>query len=221
MRTPRGVEHSYGAEVARKCVHLSSLSIPLIYAFISKETALAVLVPLTLAFLAADLARFRVPALGEWYHGWFGWMLRPHERDGGIRRLNGATWVLLSATLCVLVFPKLIFLTAFSILIVSDTSAALAGRKFGRHPFLRKTLEGAAAFFLSALAVVALSPKILHLPLEYLIGGIGALVGTVVESVSIGVDDNLSIPVTIGAMLWLLYALMMPGADVFLLDSIR
>jgi hypothetical protein len=47
-----------GLEISRKIVHLFSLSIPIGYALTSKETALAVLIPLTMGFLGVDLRRF-------------------------------------------------------------------------------------------------------------------------------------------------------------------
>jgi dolichol kinase len=46
-----------GLEISRKIVHLSSLSIPIGYALTSKQTALTVLIPLTMAFLGVDLLR--------------------------------------------------------------------------------------------------------------------------------------------------------------------
>ena len=48
----------YKAEVIRKSIHLCSLSIPIIYYFISRDQALMLLVPITLAFLFVDLLRY-------------------------------------------------------------------------------------------------------------------------------------------------------------------
>ena len=53
------VEESYGVEIVRKGIHLFSLSIPVVYYFITKETALAILLPLTALFAGTDLLRFR------------------------------------------------------------------------------------------------------------------------------------------------------------------
>ena len=78
-------------------------------------------------------------------------------------------------------------------------------------------LEGSTAFFLSALVVVLIAPKITGLPVEYAIGLAGAMFGAVVEALPLPVDDNLSIPFTIGAAMWILYALLMPGRDLFVL----
>lgn len=215
------VEQNYNAEIARKGIHLFSLSIPVLYAFLSRETALAILVPLLFLFFCADVARLTVPAFGRWYGRWFGWLLRKHEQNHRGRRLTGATFVLLSAVLCVWLFPKLIVLTAFAILIVSDSAAALIGRRFGRRRFLAKTAEGSAAFLITALLVVAVAPKIAYLPAEYLIGAVAAAVGTLVEGAGFGVDDNLSIPLSIGTVMWGLYVLFLPGMNVYLLDAVR
>ena len=212
------VERSYAVEIVRKSIHLSSLSIPIVYWFISKSTALTILVPLTLLFGLSDAARHLFPSYGRFYHQWLGWLLRSHEKDRDMKRLTGATYVLLSATLGMLIFPKVIIITAFAIMIVSDTVAALIGRKFGKHPFIGKSLEGTFAFFMSAVAVVGLAPKVGYVPAEYLIGITAALLGAIVEAMSTTVDDNLSVTFSIGAAMWLMYIVFLPAVNVFALD---
>jgi dolichol kinase len=215
------VEESYATELIRKSIHLCSLSIPVVYYFISRETALTILVPLALAFGLSDIARLSIPPVGALYNKLFGFLLRRHEVRQTKPRLNGATFVLLSALLCVWLFPKVIVITAFAILIISDTAAALIGRRFGRHPFRSKTVEGTTAFLVTALFVVALAPKIDYLATEYLIGTIAAILGTFVEAVSGDlIDDNLSIPISIGVAMWVLYALFLPTVNVWGLDRI-
>ena len=219
MSLPPNVEESYGTEMIRKGIHLLSLLIPVVYYFIPKQTALAILIPLTLAFGLSDIGRLFVPAIGRIYNTYFGFLLRSHEQNERGRRLNGATYVLFASTILVLFFPKVIALTAIAVLIISDTSAALIGRRYGRHRFMSKSLEGAGAFFLSALLVVAIAPKVEYVPAEYLIGGAAALVGAVVESSAIGLDDNLSIPLTVGGAMWLLYLIFLPTLNLFKLDG--
>ena len=203
---------NFRAELVRKAIHLNSLLIPVIYSFITKELALWLLVPMLAIALVVELGKFYSPAFARLYYAIFGKILREHEHDRTRFHLNGATYVLLSAVFCVAVFPKLITVTAFAILIISDITSALVGRRFGRHPFFHKSREGAIAFFVSAILVVLVSPKSAALPMEYLIGFIGAGVGAVAES-AMKVDDNLSIPVSVGAVMWLLYALLLPGLD--------
>jgi dolichol kinase len=205
----------YRNEVVRKLIHLCSLSIPVVYYFISKERALWILGPLLLAFLSVDIARHYIPPVGQWFSRWFGWLLRRHEQEGARKRLNGATYVLISAVICVAVFPKVITVTAFAILIISDSTSALIGRKFGKTPFFHKTLEGSTAFFISAVVVVLLSPKISYQPMEYVIGVLGAVVGAFVESLSGVFDDNLTVPLSISLVMWGLYAMFLPTLNVY------
>jgi len=123
----------------------------------------------------------------------------------------------LSALITVLIFPKVIFITAFSILIISDTSAALFGRKYGKHKFLAKSLEGSSAFFVSAIVVVLATPKVTGSFTEYLIGFVAALVATFGENLSYGwADDNFVIPLSAGLTMWILYQLLLPGVPLIL-----
>ncbi len=208
---------NYRDEVVRKLIHLCSLSIPIVYYFVSQKTGIAVLAILALAALIIDLARFYSDRAGGIFYSIFGFLLREHEVDTGKKNLNGATYVLLSALLCILIFPKVIFLTAFTVLIVSDSIAALFGRKFGKHKFLFKSLEGTLAFFISGIIVVLFTPKIDYLFGEYIIGVIGVAVGAIAENVSFGLaDDNLAIPLSIGVTMWLLYFFMMPNLQLIL-----
>lgn len=216
-----GNQHvSFQYELVRKGIHMVSLSIPVLYYFISKPLALSILVPLTVLFVLADVLRsFHAPSFAL-YERIFGRMLRPHEKTLQKKTLNGASWVLISATFCVLVFPKLITITAFAILIISDTTAALVGRRFGTKKFNDKTLEGSSAFVFSAFIVILFTPKVAHAPAEYLIACISAIIGALAEVFSFDIiDDNFAIPVSIGAVLWLLYAIFLPEMNIHLLDS--
>jgi dolichol kinase len=205
----------YKHELVRKAIHMCSLSIPIIYYYISKEQALWLLVPLTAAFFVVDVTRHYSEIVSRWFYSWFGWLLRKHEQGGSTKRLSGATNVLLSACFCVLVFPKVIAVSAFAILIVSDTTSALIGRRFGKRRFFKKSLVGSLAFFFSALVVVLLSPKIEKLGMEYAIGALASVVGAIVEAISGTIDDNISIPISIGFTMWLLYLVLLPGVDLF------
>lgn len=207
----------YRDEVVRKLIHLCSLSIPIIYYFISRQDAIIILSIVTFIALAIDLLRHYSSGFGKVFYSMFGILLRKHELDEQKKNLNGATYVLISALVCVLLFPKVLFVTAFSILIISDTMAALIGRKFGKHKFLSKSLEGTLAFFISASIVVLFTPKVEGLLLEYIIGIIAAAVAAIVENISFGwMDDNLTIPVSIGISMWGLYLLLLPHLQLIL-----
>ena len=213
---------NYRDEVVRKLIHLCSLSIPVIYYFITRNEAIIILSIFTFIALLIDLSRLFFPGFGKIFLLFFGFLLRKHELDNNKKNLNGATYVLISALICVLLFPKIIFVTAFSILIISDSLAALIGRKFGHHKFLSKSLEGTLAFFLSGTVVVLLSPKIEDTLIEFLIGIFAVAIGAIVENISFGwMDDNLSVPISIGLTMWGLYLLFLPQMQLILINVPR
>lgn len=209
------IEHDYRIEVLRKSIHLCSLSIPIAYFYLPKSTALSILVPLTMAFLIIDIARYYHKPIEEWFYKYFGFILRKRESDKKRKTLNGATYVLISATVCVFIFPKLITVTCFAILIISDITAALVGRKYGKHRFFAKSLEGSLGFFISALVVVGVSPKIEYHLSEYVIGFVAAVIGAITEALPGNIDDNLSIPIVVGTTLWLLYIVFIPTLNIY------
>lgn len=208
---------NYRDELVRKLIHLCSLSIPIIYYFITRSEAIIILSILTFFAVVLDLSRYFHPSIGKIFYKIFGFLLRKHEVDTKKKNLNGATYVFISALLCVILFPKVFFITGFTILIISDSIAALIGRKFGKHKFLSKSFEGTLAFFISASIVVLFTPKIEGLAMEYWIGIISAAVGAIVENVSFGfADDNLSIPLSVGFTMWGLYLLLLPNLQLIL-----
>lgn len=212
----------YKDELFRKLIHLTSLSIPIVYYFITAKTAAIILGILTAAALIIDLSRYLHPETGKIFYKFFGFLLREHELDHKKKNLNGATYVLISALISVLIFPKVIFISAFSILIISDSLAALIGRKFGKHKFLSKSFEGTLTFFISACIVILFTPKIGGFTEEYLIGFIAAFVGAIVENISFRlIDDNLSIPLSVGFTMWGLYLALLPNLELTLSNVSR
>ena len=207
----------YKDELVRKLIHLFSLSIPIIYYFIPKSTAAIILGSLAAFAITLDLTRYLSPQIGKVFYKLFGFLLRRHEIDSDKKNLNGATYVLLSAIFGVPVFPKIIFITAFSILIIGDTMAALIGRRFGKHKFLYKSFEGTLAFLISSSIVILFTPKIGYFYEEYIIGFVAAFVGAIIENVSSEyVDDNLSIPFAVGFTMWILYIIFLQNLELTL-----
>jgi len=207
----------YKDELVRKLIHLTSMLIPIIYYFIPKLDALVILGSLAIFAMTLDLSRYFSPQIAKVFYKIFGFLLRKHEIDSKKRNLNGATYVLISAFIGVFIFPKVIFIAAFSILIIGDSMAALIGRKYGKNKFIFKSLEGTLAFFISSCIVVLFAPKVGYFPEEYLIGFIVAFIGAITENISYKfVDDNLSIPFAVGLSLWMLYAIFLPDLELTL-----
>lgn len=197
-------------ELTRKIIHICSLSIPIGYYYLSYQTTLQILVPITAIAFIVDYGRYYIGWLNTFFLWLVGPILRQHERDSKKKLISGGSFVLISAVFCIVIFPKLIAITAFAILIVSDASSALIGRRFGKHHFLDKSLEGTLAFIGSAWIVVALSPKVIGAWQEYILALIAAVIGAIVEaaSVSLHADDNFSVPISIGIIMWLGYYLL-------------
>jgi len=202
----------FKSELLRKSIHFCSLSIPIIYYFITKEAALSILIPLTLFTVIIDFSRFFFKPLNAIIQKVFGFLMREHEIDSRKKNLNGASYVFIAATITIWIFPKIIFITAFTMLIICDIAAALIGRRYGKHKFLAKSLEGTLAFFIFSIFVVFLTPKAEGLWFEYFIGIIGGFVGAIFENISYGwADDNLTIPISIGLTMWALYYFISPN----------
>lgn len=215
----QNIDRNYRVEYIRKAIHQFSMLIPVIYYFTPRDIAIKILIFLAFGFIVVDVARYYSPSAQKIFYKLFGFLLRQHERDHRAKNLNGATWVFISALICVVIFPKFIVINAFAILILSDASAAVFGRKFGKHKFLGKSLEGTIAFIIAAIPVVLIAPKVQNLPGEYLITMASAVVGGIFEAGSgnLKVDDNLAIPVSIGATMWILYLIFYPELNLYFL----
>ena len=186
-------------ELARKAIHASTLLAPVLYLFLSRGRALAVVVPIAALCLAVDLARLAHRGFAGAFERVFGPLLRPHER----RSLTGASYALAGAALCILLFHKPVALLALLYLMLGDPAAALFGERFGRTWVrARKSLEGALACFLVCLAVALVAPLWPMWPdvpgVSVWTRVVGSLVAALVELVPLGVDDNLSIPLLSG-----------------------
>lgn len=208
------IENHYRVEVLRKAINLCSLVLPVVYFFITQKLTLQILAPLTAAFLVVDLARYYHQPTAAVFYRVFGFLLRKHERDLHAKSLNGATWFLIAATIGVAVFPKYIAVISFAVFSFADLASALIGRRFGRRRFNGRSLEGSAAFVVAGLLVIALAPKIEYRFSEYLICAAAVIIGALAEILSYNIiDDNLAIPLSAGAGMWLLYALIHPAMN--------
>lgn len=186
-------EISFIQEVWRKATHMGALIIPGAYQLLglTKHQMLAVMVPAFLLMVLIDVSRLR---------NWGFWrsfarplvspMIRSHEEAGDF---TGAFYILGSTCLTIALFSKPVAIAALAFIIVGDTFAALIGRKFGRHKFGRKSVEGSLGCLLGTVIVALLTP---HLPLS--VGLFGAVVATVAEAVSFKIDDNVSVPLASG-----------------------
>ena len=183
-----------GVEIKRKIVHLATLIVPVAYAMTSDETILLFLVPFFLALLSVDLLRHYHSGMASLFRKYFfGRVLREEEKP----TFMGSTYFIFSTILTILLFPKAAAIASILILILSDTAAALIGKGMGRVKIFGKTLEGSMAFLITSLLIVWIYPH-----LGRFSGSLAALGATLIELLPLKVNDNLSIPLVAGAIMF-------------------
>lgn len=184
-------------EMWRKLVHLALLLIPLIYFQLGKHLSLALFTSATVIFVTLDYFRHKNPAIKNIFMRLFGNLLRPKEIEEN--KLCGASWVGISACINFLIFKPEIAATAFVVLAICDTCAAIIGRSFVSEPFFEKSLIGSSAFFVSGIIVVITCAIIFHQGFWfYLFGFLGLFFTTIIEARPslFKLDDNFTIPLS-------------------------
>lgn len=188
---------AYRNEIGRKSVHFLSALTPLIYFFISRPLALAILVPIAAAILITDVLRQAHPELRAFYNRHWGHLMRGDE----IGRLSGASCVMLASVLSIVFFPKPVAVTALLFMSVSDAVASLVGMRSKGPRWFRASLAGSSAFLVSAVIIA-----LVFLHDRPLAAVVGALVGTVIEALPLRigkarVDDNITVPLGAGLVM--------------------
>lgn len=193
-------ELAYRSEVWRKLLHLFALTIPIGYYYVPWPVGAAICFGFFLISLIIDIARFRKWPIQRYWLPIAGPIVRPRERDN----FTGATNILASGWLCIVLFATPAAAMGMATIILGDTAAALVGRRWGRHKITgNRSWEGSSAFFLAAVVGGVLIPGV-----SWPLALAAAALATVVEAVSQRVDDNLSVPLMVGLFVHvaLLYA---------------
>lgn len=173
---------------------------PLIYYFAGYEITLAGNILLLLIMLFIDYGRVYIPSVKRLYMHYIGPVLRHHEKESDKVIFSGGTFIVLASLLCIILFPQPVAITAVLVIIYSDTAAAVIGKNFGKIKIGSKTVEGSAAFLVTALILVTVTPKVTYTKEEYIAGYIAAFFTTIFEALPLRIDDNISIPLFFGGM---------------------
>lgn len=181
-------------EVYRKAIHIASVGLPLLVWLVPRPVALAVLVPTAVLALVIDLLRLRTRGPRYLFLRRTRTLLRPRER----RRLTGATYMAVAYALAVVLLPKPVAVAGMLYNGLGDASAALVGRRWGRHRTASgKSWEGAAAALAVSLLVGLLIP-------EVRLGAAvaGAVAASALELADLPPDDNLWVTLGGGMVVW-------------------
>jgi dolichol kinase len=202
-------------EILRKTIHFASAAISIGYYYIDRNIVLVVLGVMLFFMLGVEYVKYKSTFVYNLYMKYFKHMLREHEYNMRMVRINGASWVVISCIICIIVFPKLIAITGMLMLSLADSTAGLLGRLYGKKQYApNRSYVGTAAFFIVGVIIVLLSPKYLYTTNEYIIGFAAVAVTTLAEAMNLPIDDNFTIPVVASATLYVLYLIFF-GAGVF------
>lgn len=203
---------AYEREIARKGVHLLSLSFVVIYILFAilfgHRTGLFALAFLLVILIEFEYVRIemkkKIPFISR-----FWWVKRPKERE----RLGGEVFFLIGSIICLAIFDLRVAVAAILMTTFGDMAASLIGKKFGylKVPFLRgKKWEGVVAEFVVDIVVGFLIVRTIENGTMWWLGGAAmgmpiygiiipmAIVATTVETIIKKLDDNLLIPVFAG-----------------------
>lgn len=185
-------------ELTRKALHISWAIVPIAYALgVPRQVVLFALAIACVIALAIEIGRARSTSFRAVFTRHTGILLRQHEHQ----RWSGATWLLLSFLVSVLVLEPPVAIAAMWAVSVGDAAAAIVGRTIGRHRLGRsvKTIEGSLACalitFAGALGIAQLAP------MPSAVAGIMAALG---EWPAGPLDDNMRIGLAVGGgiLLW-------------------
>ncbi len=199
------VNKSYKKEIYRKAIHLSSLWIPALIYFAHPGFSIMVF---SILFAGDTVLEYGNYKRWPWARRTFGSLFFKTLRNKETKRIyfqvSGSLYVLLAAISCTLLFSKPVAAIAMTVMLISDTFAALIGKACGTRKLYRhKSMEGTAAFFLSALFINMLYEPVFHFTYAGVLACLAATAAEMYED-KLEIDDNLSIPLFIGTILTIL-----------------
>jgi diacylglycerol kinase (CTP) len=175
----------------------------------SRTTAVQILGSALGVSLLMEMARLRSASLNDKLVRFWGPIMRSCEVD----RFSGIPFYLASTVLAIAIFPKPIAALSILYLAIGDPLASLAGILWGKRSLRLpngKSLIGTWAGMLACAMVSWLFLSSQGLPEHqiWVLTLIGGLTGGGAELLPLEVDDNFSIPVVSGFVLWFTYILL-------------
>ncbi|KAK4686417.1 hypothetical protein P7C73_g3716, partial [Tremellales sp. Uapishka_1] len=215
-------------EIPRKSLHSSIGFLTLALNYLEPPTLkplIQVLSILLVSVLTTDVLRLRFPSFAAVWEEYFGALMRESERD----QVNGVVYYLVGVIFVLSFYPRDVAVVAILTLSWSDTTASTIGRLWGRYtaplpahvpgikflPFApRKSLAGFLAATVTGFMIgIGFwwngSPNhwtILEGAGKWGVVGTAVVVGVggaIVEALDLGLDDNLTLPILSGAVVWL------------------
>ena len=178
---------------------LSGLTLVFVISYLDKPADVYLTLILLFSAIIIETARLYLPGINRMFIHYFGILMRSEERHNP----TGTLYYLLGALVALLLFPKEIVLFSMTVLAVGDSAAYIIGSNFGRFRIGKKSIEGSLAF-LTASLIAGFLLRNLWDDLSFTAMITGAVTGTVVELIPVKINDNLTIPVTASAAIYMM-----------------
>ena len=179
----------------RRAFHASvGTAIPVIALFLPDYLPAILAGLLAAASLSLDIARFRLAKLNRFFLRWLHVLLKREESQ----QVTGATFLLIAACFCFLLFDKPIAVAVLLFLSLGDPVAALVGRPMPGPRILGKSPLGTVAFVGVSLLVLALL-SVAGITAFSGVLVVAAIIAGLVELAPIPLDDNLTVPLISGS----------------------
>ena len=145
--------------------------------------------------IALEISRNSILGVQIIFDKFFKSLLRENESKG---RITGATWLLISSFITIALYPIEIAVPSLIFLTIGDAFAAIIGQTFPFGRINGKTLGGSLGGLVLSLLVII--PTIQNINIGILIlGGVSAMT---VELLPIPINDNLTIPIISGSIMY-------------------
>jgi len=197
--------------LARKTWHaiMGSVIAFLYLAGISRSTGIMILGSLLGFDLFMEMARLKSPAFNEKLMRIWG----PFMRSCEINRVSGIPYYLASTIIAIGLFPQPIAVLSILFLAWGDPIASLFGILYGKKGLKfasGKSVVGTAAGILTCMLVSLIYLKTLDISDSALVilTLVGGVAGGTAELLPFDLDDNFTIPVISGFVLWLAFILV-------------
>jgi diacylglycerol kinase (CTP) len=158
--------------------------------------------------LIIETARLRIPAFNEQVLRYWGPVMRSCE----VNKVSGTPYYLLASLLALSIFPKPVGVLSVLFLAVGDPIASLVGILYGKNSIrvaqgksLIGTLAGVAACTLTTLVFLKAYPMPVSDSAWIALSLIGGVAGGTAELAPFDMDDNFTIPMISGFVMWLAF----------------
>ena len=192
----------------RRAFHLTAaMAIPMVALSLGYSPAVYLAAVAAASLATAESLRLAVPAVNVRLIALLGPFLKPREK----RSPTAATYLALASLAVLVLFGRDIAALALLFTALGDPAAGVIGERYGRlrvrilgRRLGDKSVEGTLAF----LAVTLAAAAVLWTAGVYTVfwpALVGAAVAALVEFLPVPVEDNVTVPLASGVVMWLLW----------------